>query len=55
MTDKEKIDALMEFLTALYEIKANTAGENKTLDYKIRVYETRLLAMGCTDLEKLKP
>ena len=55
MSDKEKIDMLIEQLVILYRIKASAKEENKVLNYEISVTEARLQAMGITDFSKLQP
>ncbi len=55
MSDKEKIDMLMEKLADLYEIEAELTEESKVLAHKISVTETRLKAMGVADFSGLKP
>ena len=55
MSDKEKIDMLLEKLVDFYEIDAELETENELLSHKISVTETRLKAMGVTDFSGLKP
>lgn len=55
MSDKEKIDVLMEKLADLYEIQFYSKEENVVLEYKISITEARLNAMGVTDFSGLKP
>ena len=55
MSDKEKIDVLMEKLADLYEIQFYSKEENVVLEYKISITESRLNAMGVTDFSGLKP
>lgn len=54
MTELEKRDMLIEQLTMLYRIKAESKEENKILDYEIIVTEQRLSAMGYSDFSKLR-
>lgn len=54
MTELEKRDMLIEQLSMLYRIKADSKEENKTLDYEITVTEQRLIAMGYNDFSKLE-
>ncbi|MBR3307572.1 MAG: hypothetical protein IKI75_10035 [Lachnospiraceae bacterium] len=55
MTVEEKRDMLLEFLSDLYTVKAASKEENSVLDYKIKVLEKRLEALGVTDLSDIKP
>lgn len=55
MTVEEKRDMLLEYLAALYRIKAASKEENPVLDCEIRVVEKRLEVLGVTDLTTLKP
>ena len=55
MSDKEKIDMLMEQLAMLYEIEADLDKESDVLTYKINITEARLNALGITDFTKLRP
>lgn len=54
MSDNERKDFLVEFLTTLYRI---AAGEDikESLDYETQVLETRLNLLGVTNLDNLKP
>lgn len=54
MTELEKRDMLIEQLSMLYRIKADSKEENKTLEYEITVTEQRLTAMGYNDFSKLE-
>ncbi|MBR1742143.1 MAG: hypothetical protein IJ733_09825 [Lachnospiraceae bacterium] len=55
MSDKEKIDMLLEQLAMLYEIEADLKEKSEVLSHKIRITETRLKAMGVSDFSDLKP
>ena len=54
MTELEKRDMLIEQLSMLYRIKADSKEDNKTLEYEITVTEQRLIAMGYNDFSKLE-
>lgn len=53
MTDGERRDFLIEFLTTLYRIQT-IDGTNPQIEKEISVYETRLSALGFMDFNKLK-
>ncbi|MBR1743604.1 MAG: hypothetical protein IJ733_17395 [Lachnospiraceae bacterium] len=54
MSDKEKVDMLLEQLAMLYRIEEDLKEESKVLNQEINVTEARLNAMGITDFSKLK-
>ena len=54
MSDKEKVDMLLEQLAMLYRIEEDLKEESRVLNQEINVTEARLNAMGITDFSKLK-
>ena len=54
MTELEKRDMLIEQLSMLNRIKADSKEENKTLEYEITVTEQRLTAMSYNEFSKLE-
>lgn len=53
MTDKERVDFLIEWLKSLYTIKKDVP-ENKVVDEQISFVEFRLSQLGCNDYTKLR-
>lgn len=53
MTDKERTDFLIEWLTSLYRIEKSDP-ENEVTKKEIEILEFRLMQLGCSDFTKLK-
>ena len=53
MTDKERIDFLIEWLTSLYRIEKSEP-KNEVIKKEIEIVEFRLMQLVCSDFTKLK-